>query len=63
MTGCRTVVICMSDLLDPYLDLRVTKAVVKLAPTLGIGRICLISGPSVAEERRNFPMIDAKYQA
>jgi len=53
----------MSDLLDPYLDLRVTKAVVKLAPTLGIGRICLISGPSVAEERRNFPMIDAKYQA
>jgi uncharacterized protein YbjT (DUF2867 family) len=37
--------------------------VATLAPVLGIERIGLISGPSVAEERRSFPMIDAKYQA
>ena len=63
MAGCQAVVICVSDLLDPYLDLRATRTVVTLAPGVGIERIVLISGPSVAEERRGFPMIDAKYQA
>jgi uncharacterized protein YbjT (DUF2867 family) len=63
MAGCRAVLICVSNLLDPYLDLRVTQTVVELAPGLGIERIGLISGPSVAEERRSFPMIDAKYLA
>jgi len=63
MAGCRAVLSCVSDLCDPYLDLRVIENVVKLAPGLGIERIGLISGPSVAEERRTFPMIDAKYQA
>jgi uncharacterized protein YbjT (DUF2867 family) len=63
MTGFKAVLICVSDLLDPYLDLRVTENVVKLAPALRIERIGMISGPSVAEERRDFPMIDAKYRA
>jgi uncharacterized protein YbjT (DUF2867 family) len=63
MTGCRAVLICVSDLLDPYLDLRLTRTVVMLAPGLGIERVGLISGPSVARERRYFPMIDAKFQA
>jgi uncharacterized protein YbjT (DUF2867 family) len=63
MTGCQAVLICVGDLLDPYLDLRVTRNVVAAAPDLGIDRIGLISGPSVAEERRSFPGIDSKYQA
>src|SRR2546421_2691459 len=56
MAGCRAVLICVSDLLDPYLDVRVTRNVVKLAAKLGIERVGLISGASVAEERREFPM-------
>jgi len=63
MAGCQVVLSCVSDLMDPYLDLRVIQTVVKLAPELGIERIGLISGASVAAERRYFPMIDAKYQA
>jgi uncharacterized protein YbjT (DUF2867 family) len=63
MAGCNAALICVSDLLDPYLDLRVTRTVLQLAPRLGIERIGLISGASVAEERRGFPMIDAKFQA
>jgi len=63
MMGCRAVLICVSNLLDPYLDLKVTRNVVELAPRLGTERIGLISGASVAQERRGFPMIDAKFQA
>ncbi|MCU0663505.1 MAG: NAD(P)H-binding protein, partial [Myxococcota bacterium] len=63
MAGCHAVLICVSDLLDPYLDLRVTQNVVGLARGHGIERVVLISGPSVATERRSFPMIDAKFQA
>ncbi len=63
MTGCRAALICTTDLLDPYLELRLTHTIVKLAPRLGVERIGLISGASVAAERRYFPMIDAKYQA
>jgi len=63
LAGCRAVLSCVSDLLDPYLDLRVIQTIVSLAPGLGIERIGMISGPSVAQERRSFPMIDAKFQA
>lgn len=63
MTGCQGVLICVSDLLDPFLDLRVTENVTRLARELGVERIILISGASVAPERRSFPMIDAKYRA
>lgn len=63
MADCTAVLICVSDLLDPFLDLRVTKTVVELAPGLPIERVGLVSGASVANERRAFPMIDAKYQA
>lgn len=63
MTGCQAALVCVSDLLDPYLDVRVTESVVRLAPTLGVQRIGLISGASVDEERSWFPMIDAKLEA
>lgn len=63
LAGCRAVLICVNDILDPYLDLRVTRNVVKLARGQDVERIGLISGATVAEERRFFPMIDAKFQA
>lgn len=63
LTGCRAALICVSDLLDPYLDLRVTQAVLGRAPSLGVARVGLISGASVDEARRHFPMIDAKFRA
>jgi CubicO group peptidase (beta-lactamase class C family)/uncharacterized protein YbjT (DUF2867 family) len=61
--GMDAVLICVSDLLDPYLDLRVTSTVVDLAKGAGVERVGLISGATVAEERRAFPMVDAKLQA
>jgi NADH dehydrogenase len=63
LAGCRAALICVSDLLDPYLDLRVTQAVLGRAPSLGLDRVGLISGASVDEARRHFPMIDAKFRA
>jgi len=63
MAGCAGVLNCVNDLLDPYLELRVTRSLVKLAPALGVERVGLVSGASVAPERRAFPMIDGKYQA
>jgi uncharacterized protein YbjT (DUF2867 family) len=63
MAGCRAVLSCVSSLFDPYLDLRTIRTAAELAPGLGVERIGMISGPSVAEERRAFPMIDAKYRA
>jgi uncharacterized protein YbjT (DUF2867 family) len=61
--GCRAVLVCVSDLTDPYLDLRATETAASVAQAAGLERIGLISGASVAEERRYFPMIDAKYKA
>jgi len=63
MEGRGAVLISVSDLLDPYLDLRVTENVLRVASRLGTERIGLISGTTVAEDRREFPMVDAKYQA
>jgi uncharacterized protein YbjT (DUF2867 family) len=63
MEGCRAALISVSDLLDPYLDLRVTKNMLRVASDQGTERIGLISGTTVAEDRREFPMVDAKYQA
>lgn len=63
MTGCDAVLVCVSDLLDPYLDVRVTRNALALGREHGIERIGLVSGASVAEERRWFPMIDSKFEA
>jgi uncharacterized protein YbjT (DUF2867 family) len=63
LSGCDAALISVSDLLDPYLDARVARSVAELGQRLGIGRVGLISGASVAEERRHFPMVDAKVQA
>ncbi len=63
LRDCQAVVISVSDLLDPYLDRDVTECIVNLAPQMGVKRVALISGASVAEERRYFPLIDAKFQA
>lgn len=63
MAGCGAAVVCVTDLQDPELEVRVTEHVVALAPEAGIHRIGLISGASVAVERRWFRMIDAKYRA
>jgi uncharacterized protein YbjT (DUF2867 family) len=63
MEGCRAVLISVGDLLDPYLEARVTRNVLTQASDRPIERIGLISGPSVAEKRRTNPGIDGKYQA
>jgi uncharacterized protein YbjT (DUF2867 family) len=63
MTDRQVVLISVSNILDPYLDLDVTRAVVKVARDLELDRIGLISGASVDEERRWFPLTDAKFQA
>jgi len=63
MRGCAAVLICVSDLHDPFLEVRVTRNVVRLTPGLGVARLGLISGATVAEERRFFPMVEAKLEA
>jgi uncharacterized protein YbjT (DUF2867 family) len=63
MDGCHEVLICVSDMLDADLDARVTDNVVTAAPRLGITRIGLVSGASVDESRRYFPMTRSKYEA
>lgn len=63
LSDCQAVLVCVSDWLDPYLDVRVTENVVQVASGQGIERIGLVTGASVSEARRSFPLIDAKLRA
>jgi uncharacterized protein YbjT (DUF2867 family) len=63
MARCQAVLISVSDILNPYLDFDVTCTVVKVARQSSPERIGLISGASVHEDRRWFPLIEAKVRA
>ncbi|MBN1537346.1 MAG: NmrA family NAD(P)-binding protein [Anaerolineales bacterium] len=59
LNGCYGVHISLT----PEIELQVVEAVIKVAKMRGVERITYISGASVAEETRWFPMINQKFLA
>jgi uncharacterized protein YbjT (DUF2867 family) len=63
MSGCSGVHLSLDGGTDPDLERRAAELVARLAPRLGVSRITLMSGASVAEQNAWFPGVAAKLAA